>query len=46
MNFVKKKGRISRTDLVIECNRLIKMNPSEEVKTSQYGFINEKLGQG
>lgn len=32
MNFIKKRGRISRTDLVIECNRLIKMNPSEEVK--------------
>jgi len=32
MNFIKKRGRISRTDLVIECNRLIKMNPSEEDK--------------
>ena len=32
LNYVKRRGRISRTDLVIECNRLIKMNPSEEDK--------------
>jgi len=32
LNLVKRRGRISRTDLVMECNRLIKMNPSEEDK--------------
>lgn len=31
MNFIQKRGRISRSDLVLECNRLIKMNPTEEV---------------
>jgi len=31
MNFVKRKGRISRSDLIMECNRLIKLNPSEKV---------------
>ncbi len=32
MAYINKKGRISRSDLMIECNRLIKLNPSEEVK--------------
>lgn len=32
MAFIKRKGRISRTDLILECNKLIKLNPTEEVK--------------
>jgi len=32
MSFVKRRGRISRSDLMLECNRLIKLNPSEKDK--------------
>jgi len=31
-NYIKKKGRVSRADLLIECNKIIKLNPSERDK--------------
>jgi len=31
-NYIKKRGRVSRADLLIECNKVIKLNPSEKDK--------------
>lgn len=31
-SFIKTKGRVSRADLLIECNKIIKLNPSGKDK--------------
>ena len=31
MNYIKMKGRVNRSDLIIECNKIIKLNPSAKV---------------
>mmetsp|Transcript_24808 Transcript_24808/g.22004 ORF Transcript_24808/g.22004 Transcript_24808/m.22004 type:complete len:101 (-) Transcript_24808:43-345(-) len=42
---IQRKGRISRSDLMLECNRLINLNPSEEdkekIKQEQANFLKE-----
>lgn len=30
-NYILSKGRVSRSDLIAECNRLIKLDPSQQV---------------
>ena len=30
-NYIKMKGRVSRSDLLIECNKIIKLNPTGKV---------------
>lgn len=32
LNYIKSKGRVSRADLLIECNKLIKLDPSAKDK--------------
>jgi len=31
-NFIKRKGRVSKADLVVACNRLVRLNPKQEDK--------------
>ena len=38
-HYIKKKGRVSRADLLIECNKIIKLNPSDKVRYSIHYLI-------